>query len=95
MTDDRITYRQLDALLKRVGFTRERREPKWLRYHHAATNTEIILVEHEPGDFIRPSDAWSAREHLLRKGLVSEADFNALANSARKPENPTAPAATS
>jgi hypothetical protein len=32
MASNRLTYEQFDALLTRLGFTRERVESKWLRY---------------------------------------------------------------
>jgi hypothetical protein len=78
MTTLQITYQQLDQLLLNLGFSRERVEPKWLRYTEASSDTEIILVEKKPTDPVRATDAWSVREHLVRKGLISEEDLDAF-----------------
>jgi hypothetical protein len=78
MSRNPFTYQQLDDVLHHLGFSRERLEPKWLRYFHAPSQTEIILVEKKPADPVRSSDAWSAREHLLQKGLIGEEELDRL-----------------
>jgi hypothetical protein len=78
MSPAQFTYQQLDHVLHHLGFSRERFEPKWLRYVHAPSQTEIILVEKEPAEPVRPSDAWSARAHLLQKGLIGAEDLDRL-----------------
>jgi hypothetical protein len=85
VSQETMTYGQLDALLDRLGFTRqtvERREPgtqdrmrPWLRYEEPRTDTVILLVRKEPSERLRASDDWSAREHLVRKGLIGEAEL--------------------
>ena len=50
MGTEPITYKQLDELLVHLGFSRQRIEPKWLRYEHAASDTVIALVEKRPQD---------------------------------------------
>ena len=56
-----ITYKEFDALLRRLGFSRERVESKWLRYEHP--DSELIIglpasAEAEGGQARNP------REHL-------------------------------
>jgi hypothetical protein len=71
-----MTYRQLDQILARLGFTRDRIDAKWLFYEHAESNTEIILVAKKPTDMVRPTDAISARIHLVAKGLASDEELD-------------------
>jgi hypothetical protein len=70
-----MTYRQLDQILTRLGFTRERIQQKWLYYEHPESKTEIILIEKKPTDMVRPTDAFSAQFHLVAKGLASEEEL--------------------
>ena len=77
---DKMTYRQLDQILTRLGFTRHRVEPKWLRYDHEESDTMIALVEKKPGELVRPTDAISARIHLVAKGLASEEEIDRWLN---------------
>ncbi|GEM_PF-2098243 len=78
MNADSITYQQLDDLLSRLGFTRQRVEPKWLRYEHSESDTVIVLVEKKPSQCVRVTDAVSARRHLVEKGLVGAQELEAL-----------------
>ncbi len=78
MENKPITYRQLDKVLSHLGFTRERFEPKWLRYEHPASNTIIVLVEKKPNELVRVTDALSARIHLVENGLISEEEMEAM-----------------
>ena len=78
MTADLMTYKQLDAVLSRLGFTRQRIESKWLRYEHAESDTEIILVEKKPSEHVRVTDAVSARRHLVEKGIVGAQELKAM-----------------
>ena len=64
MTPDRMTYRQLDDLLSRLGFTRQRVEPKWLRYEHPASDTVIILVDKKPSEPVRVSSPIARRRSV-------------------------------
>src|SRR5436190_16073298 len=89
MGSNQITYQQLDALLLRLRFIRDRMEPKWLRYSHADSGTQIILVENKPTEFVRASDAWSAREHLLQNGLLSEDEFSDFLKNGAMPQKAT------
>ena len=73
-----MSYEQLDRLLRELDFAQERVEPHWLRYQHLGTDTEIILKEKPKSASVRPTDVWSVREHLIRKGLVTEEDLNLL-----------------
>ena len=78
MNTDPITYKQLDALLTHLGFSRTRIEPKWLRYEDKSSDTWIILVDKQPHEIVRVTDAVSARFHLVEKGLVSEEEMEAI-----------------
>ena len=78
MNTDPITYKQLDALLIHLGFSRTHVEPKWLRYDDASSDTWIILVDKQPHEIVRVTDAFSARHLLVEKGLVSEEDMEAI-----------------
>jgi hypothetical protein len=78
MDADRITYQQLDELLRGLGFSRVRVEPKWLRYEHGPSDTIIVLVERNPYEGVRVTDAVSARLHLIEKGLITEGDLDAI-----------------
>ncbi len=72
---DRMTYKQLDQLLIELGFTRDRVEPKWLRYEHAPSDTMIVLADKKPNEMVRITDAVAARLHLVAKGLISEEEL--------------------
>lgn len=78
MITDPVTYQQLENALVRLGFTRQRVEPKWLRYEHPESDTVIVLVEKKPSDHVRITDAVSARRHLVEKGLVGAQELEAL-----------------
>jgi hypothetical protein len=78
MVDDPITYQQLDEVLLQSGFSRKRVEPKWLRYEHPGSGTLIVLVEKKPSDFVRVTDAVSARRHLVEKGLIRAEEIEAI-----------------
>lgn len=78
MLTDTLTYKQLDDLLLQLGFTCERVAPRWLRYEHSASDLVIVLAEKEPQAPVRVTDAVSARQHLVEKGLISEAEFEAF-----------------
>lgn len=80
MADKVFTYQQLDSLLLQLGFTRSKLEPKWLHYEHKSSGTEITLIEKNPSEPVRPTDAWSAREHLIQKGLISEEELDKQLN---------------
>jgi hypothetical protein len=90
MTAERMTYRQLDDLLSRLGFTRQHVEPKWLRYEHPASDTVIILVEKKPSEPVRVTNAVSARRHLLEKGLVGAQELKALFANETTPQQTVA-----
>ena len=78
MAIDVLTYAQLDKVLKGLGFTRDRVEPKWIRYFHKPSDLLIVVVEKKPTELVRPTDALSARLHLVQKGLVSDEELDAL-----------------
>lgn len=78
MPNRKFTYAQLDDVLKKLGFTCERVDPKWIRYEHSESGTEIILADKKPTEMVRPTDAWSAREHLIKKGLIRERELDKL-----------------
>jgi hypothetical protein len=90
VTGDLITYKQLDDVLSRLGFTRQRVEPRWLRYEHAESDTVIILVEKKPSESVRVTDAVSARRHLVEKGLVGAQELEALFAREATPQAPVA-----
>jgi predicted RNA binding protein YcfA (HicA-like mRNA interferase family) len=73
-----MTYKQLNDILSKLGFTRERVREKWLLYEHADSDTMIVLIEKKPNERVRPSDAISARRHLVEKGIISEEEIEAL-----------------
>jgi hypothetical protein len=81
MNTDRITYQQLDELLVRLGFSRWHVEPKWRRYEHALTDTIITVVEKAPDAPVRITDAVSARQHLVEKGLITQEELEAILSS--------------
>lgn len=72
MTTDRITYKQLDEVLTHLGFSRRRVDDKWLRYEHAPSKSVIVVAEKKSNEFLRVTDAVSARRHLVEKGLIEE-----------------------
>ena len=78
MDSDRITYKQLDDLLVQLGFSRSRVEPKWIRYVHTASDTMIVLADKQPDQPVRITDAFSARLCLVEKGLIAEAELEAI-----------------
>jgi hypothetical protein len=87
MESEPISYRQLDELLVHLGFSRSRVEPKWLRYEHASSDTLIVLADKKPTDPVRITDAVSARQHLIEKGLINPLELDAFLSrnsSARK-----------
>ncbi len=74
----KMNYKQLDELLIHLGFSRARVEPKWLRYEHAPSNTLIVLADKKPSDPVRITDAVSARQHLIEKGLLTALELDAF-----------------
>jgi hypothetical protein len=89
MVNNQVTYGQLDKLLLQLGFVRQRVESKWRRYEHAASDTVIILADKKPGEPARPSEAASARIHLVAKGLISEEELEQkLANGVAHEQTP-------
>jgi hypothetical protein len=78
MPVEQMTYKQLDNVLGQLGFSRRRVEPKWLRYEHADSDTMIALVEKEPNELVRATDAVSARRHLVEKGFVTDAELDTM-----------------
>jgi hypothetical protein len=83
MTVDRMTYKQLDDLLLHLGFSRQRVEPKWLRYEHTPSDTVIALPAKAPHEAVRITDAVSASRHLVEKGLITEARLEGLLPSGK------------
>ena len=75
---NRITYEQFDALLKHLGFNRERIKSKWLRYEHPASKLVIVVVAKKPDDPVRVTDAVSARRHLIEKGIIGAEQLDEL-----------------
>jgi hypothetical protein len=73
---NQFNYRQLDALLLSLGFTRHHVEPKWRRYDHAASDTMIALIEKGPDEFVRITDAIAARYQRVENGLISEEELD-------------------
>jgi hypothetical protein len=90
MESDPITYQQLDDLLVRLGFSRDRVEPKWIRYEHAKSDTLIVLPEKKRDEPVRITDAVSARRHLIEKGLITAEELETILSS-----QPSAPPAGS
>ena len=78
MATDTMTYAQLDMVLKGLGFTRDRVEPKWIRYFHKPSDLIIAVVEKKPTELVRPTDALSARLHLVQMGLISDEELDAM-----------------
>ena len=56
MAANLISYKQLDEMLSQLGFSRQRAEPKWLRYEHAPSGTVIVLVEKPPKEMVRVTE---------------------------------------
>jgi predicted RNA binding protein YcfA (HicA-like mRNA interferase family) len=81
-----MTYEQFDTLLRRLGFTQERVESKWLRYRHEEAELVIVVAAKPASEFVRVSDAVSARRHLVEKGVVSAKKLDALLSQNSIPE---------
>lgn len=81
MAVDHITYQQLDAVLTDLGFTRRNfsaRDRTWLYYEHAPSETEIVLVQKKPSEYVYQANVLSARRHLIENGLISEEELDKL-----------------
>jgi hypothetical protein len=78
MSNDAITYKQLEDVLVYLGFSGRRVEPKWLRYEHPASDTVIVLVDKKANEWVRATDALSAQRHLVEKGLISEEELDTI-----------------
>lgn len=78
MASKRMTYEGFDALLTQLGFTRDRVESKWIRYRHSATELVIVVAAKAPDDFVRVTDAISARRHLVEKGIIGAEELDEL-----------------
>jgi hypothetical protein len=91
MATDSITYKQLEKVLLQLGFSRQRVEPRWLRYEHTDSDTVIVLPEKRPDEIVRVTDVVSACRHLVEKGLVSATEIEALlSRKATPPKTPSA-----
>lgn len=86
MATNRITYKQFDALLTHLGFSRERVETKWLRYEHRDSELVIVVAAKRPSELVRVTDAVSARRHLVEKGVVGAKELDQLLSRSSIPE---------
>ncbi len=86
MATNRITYKQLDDLLTRLGFSRKRVEAKWLRYEHKPSELVIVVAAKEPSELVRVTDAVSARRHLVEKGVIAANELDELLSRSSVPE---------
>jgi hypothetical protein len=78
MTNNQVTYGQLDKVLRELGFICQKVGPRWKRYEHAASDTVILLGDRQPNEAALQSEVVSARVHLVQKGLVSEVDLERM-----------------
>jgi hypothetical protein len=71
MDRESVTFEQLDWVLGQLGFSRQVAPPKRIWYEHPGSATVIVLADQKLGEPVRPPDWYSARVHLIEKGLVS------------------------
>jgi hypothetical protein len=79
-----ITYGQLERLLRRWGFRRERsssvtlfeREIPMTLFEHKTQDALLAFAQHAPDEPVRPIDLVGTRKYLDERGIVERAEFD-------------------
>ena len=73
-----ITNQRLRDLLIQLGFdSRQSVEPKCLVFEHTESGARLLLPSNKDEEPARPADVHSIRTHLLYRGHLDEAGFDA------------------
>ena len=73
---NRVTYRQLDELLRRLGFAATTAPGRWRAYQHSGSETMIVLADRGRAALARELDLVSVRRHLVDNHLINEDEFD-------------------
>jgi len=76
MNTDRITFREFEALLLRLGFAHSKPRGDHRYYRHDASDTVILLPDYAPDDLVRPHHAIAIRRLLDEKGLLESVEYD-------------------
>lgn len=73
MNEKHVTYQQLYALLKSLGFEQHPSDirPQARVFFHGPTDT-LLAFGRDPNEQVTPADLLSADVHLQAKGIVDE-----------------------
>lgn len=85
MSDDRISYSDLDRFLRGLGFQRQVVKQRRLVYEHPESKTLIVLADRDESAPVREADVVSIQKQLLDHGLASQNDLVFFSQSAKRP----------
>jgi hypothetical protein len=73
-----ITYRQLDEVLKSLGYSPENVLTDQLAYRHPDRHLFILIPREPPVALARPIDLYRAQKALVHSGVIQEDEFDSL-----------------
>ena len=83
---DSITYAQLHAFLRGLGFQQHSIPDSHEAFVHSLPDTIVLLALHDPNDEVLPHDLIDARVMTVKRGLISNEGFEQfLSKSQRMP----------
>jgi hypothetical protein len=85
MSQNRISYGDLDRFLHGLGFQRQVVERHRLVYEHPESKTLIVLADRGKSAPLREADVVSVQKQLLDHGLASQDDLTFFSQSAKRP----------
>jgi hypothetical protein len=74
----RITYRQLDEVLRSLGYAPENVLTNEVVYRHPDRHLFILLQREAPDAVAQPFDLYRARKTLVHEGVIQENEFDSL-----------------
>jgi hypothetical protein len=85
MSQNRISYGDLDRFLHGLGFQRQVVEQHRLVYEHPESKTLIVLADRDKSASVREADVVSIQKQLLDHGLASQDELAFFTQSATRP----------
>jgi hypothetical protein len=71
----KVTYSQLEEVLRSLGFSLRAVKENNKVYHHEATGALVVFPEFPPNDPVLPRHLLAARSILQAYGIADPADF--------------------
>ncbi|HZY90748.1 MAG TPA: hypothetical protein VFE78_38345 [Gemmataceae bacterium] len=76
--DKRVTYRQLDEVLKSLGYVPQNVLTDQVMYRHPGRRLFVLVPREAPEALARPLDLLRAQNALVNEGVIQEAEFDSL-----------------